>query len=215
MRVMEPQFRSSDRRYYGVVEALVVEVNDRKKKDGLKYNFPWFDSDMTSDWCRVAQFYAGPGYGAFWTPEMRDEVLVAFIHGDMRQPIIIGGLYNGSDKPSTFRSDDKDEKLIRTKAGHQILLVDTKGEERIVITDKSQKHQIEISTKDNAVVITSTGGKLSLVAKEIEILADESLKIQAQKITEQAQNSFTLDAGKIDTTASGVMNLKGSTINLN
>ena len=57
-----------------------------------------------SDWCRVVQPYAGNGYGAVFVPEKGDEVLVAFVHGDMRFPIVIGGLYNGKDKPPTART---------------------------------------------------------------------------------------------------------------
>ena len=65
------------------------------------------------------QFYAGNGYGAFFVPEVGDEVLVAFTHGDMRMPIILGGLYNGVDKPVTYRrvtrsENDPHERPART-----------------------------------------------------------------------------------------------------
>ena len=50
---------------------------------------------------RRASSYAGNGYGSFFVPEVGDEVLVAFVQGDMRYPIILGGLYNGEDKPPT------------------------------------------------------------------------------------------------------------------
>jgi len=207
--------RSTDRRYYGVVEALVVQNDDSEKEGRVKVQYPWFDDTMISEWCRVCQLYAGAGYGAFWTPEIGDEVLVSFVHGDMRHPIVLGGLYNGTDKPATHRLNDKDEKLIRTKAGHQILLVDTAGEERIVIVDKSEKHQIEISTKDNSITISSTGGKITFAAKEIEIQADDKLSIKANSIIAEAQSDVEVKAASIDAKASGNMTLKGSTINLN
>lgn len=209
---------STKRCYYGVAEGVVADVNDPEKEGRVKLLLPWFDENTTSDWCRVSQLYAGNGYGSFWCPELRDEVLVAFIHGDIRQPIVLGGLYNGVDKPPTHRSDKgeiKDEKVFRTKAGHEIRFVDTSGEERITIVDKSKKHRIEISTKDNAITIKSDGGKMTLAAKEIEILADDSLKIEAKTIAEKASTSLKTEAGKIDATASGQMTLKGSTINLN
>lgn len=207
--------RSTDRRYYGVVEALVVDNDDPGQEGRVKVQFPWLDDTMVSDWCRVSQLYAGAGYGALWTPEIRDEVLVSFIHGDLRQPIILGGLYNGPDKPATYRAKDKDEKLLRTKAGHQMLFVDTAGAQRIVIVDKSTKHQIEISTQDGAIRITSSGGKITLSAKEIEILADDSLTVQAKSISENAQSKFELQAGTIDAAAKGKMTLQGATIDLN
>lgn len=185
--------RSTDKRYYGIVEALVVDVNDPEKEGRVRLSYPWFDADMQSEWVRVAQLYAGGGYGAFFAPELGDEVAVCFVHGDMRLPIVVGGLYNGQDKPATHRADDRDEKLIRTKAGHQIVLIDTEGSETIRFVEKDGKHSIEISTADNGVTITSGGGKITLRAEEIEIKADKSMSIEA----------------------GGPLAVKGSTIDLN
>lgn len=188
-----PRCRSTDRRYYGVAEALVVDVNDPDKEGRVKLKFPWFDENMISEWCRVTQFYAGNGYGAFYVPEVGDEVVVAFVHGDMRLPIVLGGMYNGADKPASFRADNKNEKVLRTKAGHQIILIDTDGEETIRIIAKGDKNSIEVSTKDNAIVLKSATGKLMLEAGDIEIKAKQTMTIQA----------------------GGAMKLKGATIDLN
>lgn len=190
---MTSRSRSTDRRYYGVVEAVVYDADDPEKEGRVKLQFPWFDRDMITEWCRVCQFYAGNGYGAFYVPEVGDEVAVSFVHGDMRMPVVLGCLYNGKDKPVTFHAADKDEKTIRTKAGHQIVLVDTGGSETIRIIEKSEKNIIEISTQNNGITIESKGGKLTLKAREIEIHADAAL---------------TMDAG-------ADMTLKGATINLN
>lgn len=172
--------QTTDKRFYGIYEALVTAVNDAEEKQGrVKVKFPWFDDQMETEWCRVRQFYAGNGYGAFFIPEVGDEVLVAFIQGDMRFPIILGGLYNGQDKPPTYRADDKDEKLIRTKGGHQITFDDTSGKEKITIVDAKGKNSIVIDTTANSITIQSKDGKLVLLAKEIEIKADSTVKIEA------------------------------------
>jgi phage baseplate assembly protein V len=77
---------------------------------------------METDWCRVRQFYAGNGYGAVWVPDLGDEVLVAFIQGDMRQPIVLGGLYNGKDRPP---AQDPRERMICSKNGHKLRFIDS------------------------------------------------------------------------------------------
>jgi phage baseplate assembly protein V len=172
--------KTTDKRFYGMYEALVTAVNDAEGKQGrVKVKFPWFDEQMETEWCRVRQFYAGNGYGAFFVPEVGDEVLVAFIQGDMRFPIILGGLYNGQDKPPTYRADDKDEKLIRTKGGHQITFDDTPNKEKITIVDAQKNNRIVIDTVANSITIQSKDGKLVLQAKEIEIKADATIKIEA------------------------------------
>jgi len=185
--------RATDNRFYGVFTGIVTSVVQDKSKEGkVTVTLPWFD-DQTELECRVCQIYAGKGYGAFFVPEERDEVLVAFINGDMRFPIILGGLYNGVDKPPTFRATDKDQKMIRTKGGHQLILDDTSGAEKITIVDKSGNNSIEIDSVGDAITISAKTGKLTLNAKEIEI---------------QASTQMNVEAG-------GTLNIKGMTINLN
>jgi phage baseplate assembly protein V len=154
-----PRARSTDRRYYGLVEALVVE-NDGDDEGRVKLKFPWFDGGATvTDWCRVSQLYAGNGYGSVFVPEKGDEVLVAFIHGDMRFPIVLGGLYNGVDKPPTARTGGRDQKMIRTRAGHEVLLDD--GAKEITIT----------TAQGGNVTVTATG-EITLKAPKVTIDAD-------------------------------------------
>jgi uncharacterized protein involved in type VI secretion and phage assembly len=208
--------QETDRRYFGAVEALVIDNVDPDGEGRVRVVFPWFDESTASDWCRVSQFYAGPNAaGTFFVPEINSEVLVAFIHGDMQKPIIIGSLYNGVDKPATARKENVDEKQIRTRTGHRITLVDTEGEEKIVVTDKSGSHSIEMSTADNSVTITSKGGKLVLAADEIEIRADSGLKVQANTLEESISQGRSTTAGRVETTAKGEMTLKGTHIYLN
>jgi phage baseplate assembly protein V len=186
--------RSTDKRFYGVVEGIVTAVNDANGKEGrVKVQFPWFDDQMETEWCRVRQFYAGNGYGAFFVPEVGDEVLVAFVHGDMRLPVILGGLYNGKDKPPSHRDDSKDEKLIRTKGGHQIVLDDSRGAHKIVIRDSSNDNSVVIDTQSKTITVESKNGKIVLTANEIEISAQSTVTIKAQ----------------------GTMDLSGQTININ
>ena len=70
--------RSTDNRFYGVAEGLVEDNADPEREGRIKVCFPWFSGEMVSEWCRVLQFYAGPGYGAYFVPEVGDEVLVGF-----------------------------------------------------------------------------------------------------------------------------------------
>jgi uncharacterized protein involved in type VI secretion and phage assembly len=189
--VKESRSRSTDRRYYGVAEAIVVDVNDPEKEGRVKLRYPWFDDQTVSDWCRVRQLYAGGGYGTFFIPELDDEVLVAFVHGDMRMPIVLGGLYNGTDKPSVFRDASSDPKLIRTRGGHEILLDDTPGKEQIKVTDKN----------GNVLVIDAVKNDITLQAKA--------------NVTIEATATLQLKGATVSIEASGTMTLKGSTINLN
>lgn len=200
----ESRSRSTDQRYYGVAEAIVFDVDDPDHEGRVRVKYPWFDDSSTeSDWCRVSQLYAGNGYGTLFVPEKDDEVLVAFVHGDMKKPIVLGGLYNGSDKPSMYRmeKEGKSPKLIRTKGGHEILLDDSSGQEKVHIVDK---------TKNNKVVIDS-------VANTITVEADMDVTVQSKSgnATVEAKGSLTLKGATVTIEASGTVTVTGSTINLN
>jgi uncharacterized protein involved in type VI secretion and phage assembly len=175
---MVPRAQSTDRRYYGVVEAIVVDAVDPEKEGRVKIQFPWFDEEMVTEWCRACQLYAGNGYGALFVPEVGDEVLVSFIHGDMRLPVIMGGLYNGKDKPSSHRDKTTDRKLIRTKAGHEIVFDDhdkrvtltTAGGLTLEMDDDSKKVTLRTSTGER-VVLDGSSSQVSIEATNAVVKA--------------------------------------------
>jgi type VI secretion system secreted protein VgrG len=69
----------------------------------VKVQFHWdrqgkHDLD-SSCWIRVAQVWAGKGWGAFFWPRIGNEVVVAFEEGDPDQPLIVGCVYNAANMP--------------------------------------------------------------------------------------------------------------------
>ncbi|WP_446460498.1 phage baseplate assembly protein V [Streptomyces sp. BRA346] len=170
-----PRARSTDKRYYGVVEALVVE-NEGDDEGQVKLKFPWFDDTTVTDWVRVSQLYAGNGYGSVFVPEKGDEVLVAFVHGDMRYPIVLGGLYNGEDKPPTARTAGRDQKIIRTRHGHEVLLDDTESKAAVRITSAAG-HVVELDDQGKTIKITAAEGG------SVTVTAQGDITLKAPKVT--------------------------------
>jgi len=179
-----PRGISTDKRYYGVAEGVVTHNDDPKKQGRVKVKFLWFDAAMESDWCRVANVYAGNGYGSFWIPEVEDEVLVAFQHGDMRFPYVLGGLYNGKDLPSTSRDANKDQKLFRTKGGHSLLFDDSSGQEKIEMKTQGG-HSVVLDDASKEVTVTSSGGQ--------SLVMDSSGAVKLKGVSQ-----VTLDAPKVN-----------------
>lgn len=185
----------------GVVLGIVVNNQDTEKLGRVKLKFPWLD-DYQTDWARVSTFMAGKGRGAFFLPEVDDEVIVAFDHGDINHPYVLGSLWNGADKPIEDNSsgknevrkiksrsgheiiftDDKDgkkEKIeIQSNAGHSILLDDSSGGEKIEIKDKTGNNSILIDSAQNSINIASQA-KLSIKSKDVSIESDGMMTIKA------------------------------------
>ncbi len=70
----------------------------------IRIRYHWQTSEAHTCWVRVAQLFAGPGYGAQFIPRIGQEVLVKFFDNDIDRPIVNGVLYNGQgqDEPSSF-----------------------------------------------------------------------------------------------------------------
>lgn len=207
-----PRSASTDQRFYGVAEALVVDNEDPEKRGRVRVIFPWFDPGMESEWCRVSNLYAGNDYGSAFVPEVGDEVLVGFVHGDMRLPVILGGLYNGKDLPPTARAADKDQKMIRTKGKHELLMDDTSGEERVRVTTAGG-HTLDLSDKDKLVNVKTTGGHavaLDDTGQKASIETASGQKVTMEdaggKITIETSTgaSITLDATGVTVKATSI-----------
>jgi uncharacterized protein involved in type VI secretion and phage assembly len=192
---------STDRRFYGVAEALVEAVEDPDGEGRVKVRLPWFDGAEVSDWCRVANLFAGNGYGSTWLPELGDEVLVGFVHGDLRLPIVLGGLYSSVDKPPRARTADTNPKLLRTKAGHEVLLDDSRGSLGVEVMT-SAGHRLRLDDVDNQITLELAGGPSIVMAQ-----TGGSIRMQA--------TSITLEATDITLKASSTLTASGTTIRLN
>jgi type VI secretion system secreted protein VgrG len=149
----DPQ-RPKSNPWYGVVVARVFDNNDPAKLGRIKVQYIWQEQDQTF-WARMMTPHAGADRGFLFIPEKGDEVVVAFEDGDPERPIVLGCLWNNTDKPPTedfwgaeYQTDDV--KRIVTKSGHRIQLVDKEGKESIVIaTPKHIKVAMLEKTDEN------------------------------------------------------------------
>ena len=201
---------ASASRISGVVVGVVTNTQDPAGLGRVKVKFPWLSESEESSWARVATPMAGKGRGVYFLPEVEDEVLLAFEQGDARFPYVLGALWNGQDKPP--ENNDKGENNIRSiksRSGHVIRLNDTDGAEKIEIQDRSGKNTIVIDTAKNTITMTSD--------KDITLSASKgTIKLDAQKIEIKSSADTKIAAGAgMDVKATGTMNVKGATVNIN
>lgn len=189
----------------GAVVGIVTNTTDPDDLARVKVRFPTLSDDDESFWARVAVPMAGDGHGVRFPLAINDEVLVIF--GHLREPYVVGAMWNGKDVPPT---DDQDVSLIRSRSGHVIRLTDKAGSEMVEIIDHTGKNSVVIDTSDNTITISADmnielaapNGSITLSAKKIAISATVDAEIKAGN-------------GGVTLRSDGNVTVKGQAINLN
>jgi len=175
--------------------ATVIDNNDPDKLGRVKVAFPWQDdkSSESTPWIRVAQTYGGgKSHGFYFVPETDTEVMVGFEHNNPEKPFVINSLYHKDFNPSAWANGSNTMKVIKTKSGNQIHLIDGKDEEKIrIFHKKGDDPHNEICLEmegDGKITITSQG--------DIDIVAAKSIKMEAgENIEMTAGEDFSISVG--------------------
>ncbi|MGA2498907.1 MAG: type VI secretion system tip protein TssI/VgrG, partial [Tepidisphaeraceae bacterium] len=99
-----------------------------------------------SCWMRVAQVWAGKGWGAVFLPRVGHEVVVEFLEGDPDRPLVTGSVYNGGSMPPYALPENKTQSTIKSNSSkgsggfNEIRLEDKKGDEQIFMFAEKDHH---------------------------------------------------------------------------
>jgi uncharacterized protein involved in type VI secretion and phage assembly len=197
-------------RISGVVVGIVTNNKDPDGLARVKLRFPWLSSNDESNWARVVSVMAGSGRGFYALPEVNDEVLVVFEHGDMRFPYVLGGLWNGKDKPPESNGDGKNNvRMLKSRSGHIVRLSDEESKGKIEIIDRSGKNSLVFDTASNTITITA-GQEIKLSA------AQGTITLEARKIELKASGEASIESGAaMEVKAQASMTIKGAVVNIN
>ncbi len=213
----------------GVVVGIVTNNNDPENMARVKVKFPWLDDALESNWARVTNIGAGNSHGFLWLPEVNDEVIIAFEHGDFDYPYVIGSVWNGRDAmPETTSAVIADGKVVmrslKTTAGHIIRLTEKNGDKKIEIIDSTAQTKITLDETNKKIIMESKGdinitstGNMSLKATgnlNLEATGDVSMKGMNVNVAANANlEAKATGMGKLE--ATGMLTVKGSLVNIN
>jgi phage protein D/phage baseplate assembly protein gpV len=194
---------------------LVTNNKDPKGWGRVKVKFPTLTMKDESHWARVVGLGASDDRGFYCLPEIDDEVLVGFEHGDIHRPYIVGGVWNGKDKTvetvdDTIKNGKVRLRTIKTRTGHTIQFVeeDDMGSKAGIYIKTIGGHRIDINDSEEFIKIKTNGGHSIKMddnfLQKIEIKTAAFQSIILNDITRQIS---------IETLA-GMVNVKATTISL-
>ncbi len=207
----------------------IVTANDDPDKLGrVKIKYPTLGGEVESGWARLVLGAAGKERGVVALPEVNDEVVVGFEHGDVRRPFVLGALFNGVDTPGTELVKPASSLAARFPRD---LDVATK-KKAVVAADEgvsvtSAKGPFEVAAGTELKLAASAGGTPSALSIEttgqirmngkqgVEIEATGPLKITSKApVTVESTAALQLKGAVVQVQASGVLQLSGATVML-
>jgi phage protein D len=196
-----------------LVVGLVTNNNDPDQMGRVRVKYPSLSDSEESAWARIATPSAGNARGLLMLPQVDEEVIIGFEHGDTRRPIVVGSVFNGRDKPGADLMQNRDGSfaLLSNEKIHQHSKKDfeIKSDQNMTVEIKQdEKHTVK-----GAYTHETTGaGKLKAQTYNVE--AGSSMTVKGVSVTVEASASLTLKGATVDIQGSGPVNIKGAIINI-
>lgn len=221
--------------HLGVVKKLEEDPEGQFK---VQVSIPVMQAETDGVWARLMQFHAGNGQGAFFYPEIGDEVVLGYFNNDPSAPVILGSLYSSKRKPAYTPADDNYKKAISTRSGltleyddeKKVITLVTPGNNTIVISDDDKSILLH-DQNDNKVKLGTDGisldspkdikltaqGKISLSATAtVDIKATQDASMEGLNVNHSAQIGFTAKGNATaELSASGQTTVKGALVMIN
>jgi Rhs element Vgr protein len=208
---------------HGLQIGMVTQLEkDPAGEDRVLVRMPLVDPAAEGIWARIACLDAGDKRGAFFRPEIDDEVVLGFLNDDPRDPVILGML-NSSAKPAPLpASDDNPEKGFVTRSQLKLvfndkensLTLETKNGNMITLSDDAGAITIE-DENGNKLAMDASGISLES-AKDVTIKTSGDISIEGTNIALKASAQVSAEGGSgAELTTNAVCVVKGSLVKIN
>jgi type VI secretion system secreted protein VgrG len=157
----------------------------------VRVQFPWDregkSDDGSSCWIRVSQGWAGTGYGMMVIPRIGHEVLVGFLNGDPDAPIVVGRVYNATERvpyklpEHKTRSTWKSDSSLGSNGFNEIMFEDLRESELVYV--QAQKNLRKLVKNDETITVGQDRQKLVLM-NELETTGVNRTEVTGANRTE-------------------------------
>ena len=199
-----------------LVVGVVTNTTDPDKLGRVKVKFPGLAESDESAWARVVSTGAGGGRGLQVVPDVNDEVLVGFEHGDLGRPLVLGGLWSAKNAhPEHTTGGAKGGAVWQTKAGHLMAMSDgeSPAERYVRLALHTGKTALRLGEDESSLAVEKDLAVTGEAA--ITVGAKKDVTIEANTITLKARNKLVLE-GKagVEIKSTGPVQVQGVNVEL-
>jgi phage baseplate assembly protein V len=202
--------RDPEQKIFGITVCTVIDNIDCNRQARVQLSLPWLPGFQP--WARISNQSAGTDSGSYFVPQVGDEVLVMFNHGDVREPFVVGALHNAIDTPpSQNPADALSKRKIRTPVGHELEFDDLLQKVTLTtnlkttITLDSQK--AEISTPAATVTLG--------IAGDVSITGKTKITLDAPIVEINGKAAVTIGGKAVQLKASAACQVQGKPVMIN
>jgi Rhs element Vgr protein len=225
------------------VEGLQIGVvmkldEDPDGQSRVQVSVPILQAQTEGVWARLANFYASNSFGAFFIPEIGDEVILGYLNNDPSNPVVLGSLYSSKQVPPYELTADNYTKAIVTNSKLKIEFDDEKkittiitpGENKVVLSDDDKSilmqdqngNKVELSADG---IVLDSPKDISIIAKgkitidavgEVATSSKADVKVEGLNVSHTANVGFTAKgSATAELSASGQTTVKGAMVMIN
>lgn len=183
----------------GVFLAEVVSLQDPDHQARVQVRVHAANGVADQDaplWARMVCPMAGSDRGAYWIPDVGDLVAVAFVQGDVRFPVVLGGLWHGAAAPpqSMDGGGQNHLKVLRSRNGVKVTLDDTPGREQLVLETPGGCRLTLQDGPGRCELVDSNGNSARFETSGITVTAAAKVTVNASQV-EVSAGMVTVNAG--------------------
>ncbi len=200
--------------HIGVVRKLDA---DPAKEYRIQVEIPLINSDKNLVWARLSNFWSSKSFGAYFIPNVGDEVVLGFLNNDPTYPIMLGSLYSSANTAPLEIDAKNPKQFLQSKSGlkfemddeNKIVTVTTPGANKLVLSDKDKS--VTMADQNGNKIVLSDSGILIQAAKEITIKAGTEVKTDAgTNASVKAGVNATVKGTNVELTADASFTAKGN-----
>lgn len=197
----------------GIVKQIYEDPDNQFR---VQVTIPILADDANQVWARLATFYTGNGFGAYFMPEVGDEVILGFMNDDPRFPVILGSVYSSSIPAPETPEENNYIKTLVTQSKLQLKFDDenkvvtilTPGGNTLVISDEDKgitltdQNSNKIQMNDSGVTIESQSN--------LTLKAAQDISIQGMSISMEGTQSVDVTGGTLSLTGNQTTSMSGN-----
>jgi len=223
----------------GLQIGVVMKLDeDPEGQSRVQVKVPILQAETEGVWARLASFYASEGFGAFFIPEIGDEVVLGYLNNDPANPVVLGSLYSSKRTPPYALTADNFTKALVTKEQlkiefddeKKVITVVTPGKNKIVLDDDQKtilmqdQNDNKIELSENGIVLDSpkdisisAKGKITIDATDkIQVSSKADVSVEGMNVNHNAKTGFVAKGNaSAELSASGQTTVKGAMVMIN